>query len=168
MSWAKIDDRLAQNHKVLALREAYGIDAVVGIGWWTIMLSSSTDGLIRRRAAAMLLPEVDPDHVAAMLVEVGLLEIEDGVGWRFHDWEDYRPSNARQVEAGRARAASAVRDKGRFTSQHQQAGTSHTSLPSRPSRPSRSSSSKGSTHSSRGRATDGREDPWKEWENGRP
>jgi hypothetical protein len=110
-----------------------------------------TDGLVPTAMAPMLLTlegigrrtdngtirPVTWQEIVATLVRTGLWEpVEDG--WRIHDFHDYQPTRE-QVEAervvihrakvagGKARAAGAKRDKGRFTKA--KVSTSTTSSP---------------------------------------
>jgi hypothetical protein len=129
MAWVRIDDGLPDHPKFLAL----GRDRWVGIGLFIEMLCYAnrylTDGAVPaaavRRASA---------RVAARLADVGLIETAPD-GWRIHDYHRYQPSredvearrtaeHEAKVAGGRARAASADRQGGRFASAGDQQATS--------------------------------------------
>jgi hypothetical protein len=117
VSWARLDDTFASHPKVRRLLGRYGIDGLVALGWWTLLLSATRDGMIERDVALGMMPTADPDRMAAMLLEVGLLDRVAEGRWAFHDWTEYQ-SEAQQAKAGKARAAGAERGPGgRFLSQ---------------------------------------------------
>lgn len=60
------------------------------------------------------------------LTEVGLIEVTEEGGFILHDWSDYQTTMPDPVAAGKARAASAGRAAGRFTSGRAPADTSGT------------------------------------------
>lgn len=105
MSWAKIDDRANEHHKLL--------DAGPEAAWmWTCGLMYANrqpkrDGRIPEAAILMLYPFKAPKKLASKLVAVGLWERADGA-YVIHNYHKWNPS-PEQVEqaraAGRARAA---------------------------------------------------------------
>lgn len=131
MSWARLDDRFSSHPKVRRLRARYRLDAYLALGWWLLHLSDTIDGRIDRESSLVAYPEIDPDMVAPMLVDVGLLDEIEG-GWLIHDWIDYQSDNTLQRLGGKARAATARRDpKTGQMLKAQPAGQQVTSHPSR-------------------------------------
>jgi hypothetical protein len=120
MSWANLDDRLHAHPKVRRLQripfagaEAFGI--------WAWCLSwcraySPTEGRVTVEDVAIDW-HADPEHMAEVFELLALVKLVDLVegGYVIHDWTDWQlDGNLRQVLAGKARAASAVRVGGRF------------------------------------------------------
>ncbi|WP_326646085.1 hypothetical protein OG884_15650 [Streptosporangium sp. NBC_01755] len=107
MAWARIDDAFDDNAKVLALLEHD--DGVTAVGLWTLCLAWAHRNTRRGGKAPGVIPASLPRRylgpqgkaMAALLVEVGLWDVLDG-GWKFHDFEQYLPSD--ETKAARSAA----------------------------------------------------------------
>ena len=125
MPWVRIDEEFPDHPKVVGA-------GPLGIAMQVAALCYSnrhlTDGFVPRSAARRLIDldglPVTPDDVIGALLTVGMWTRADG-GYRIHDYDKYQFSRdeveaRRQAEhdakaaGGRARAAGAKRDKGRF------------------------------------------------------
>jgi hypothetical protein len=146
--WVRIDEEFPHHPKVAPVGPLGIAMQVAALCYCNRYL---TDGLVPTAMAPMLLTlegigrrtdngtirPVTWQEIVATLVGTGLWEPVEG-GWRIHDFHDYQPTRE-QVEAdrvvihkakvagGKARAAGAKRDKGRFTKA--QVNTSTTSSP---------------------------------------
>jgi len=96
MAWFKVDDNLHSHEKA---RKA----GLAAMGLWAVSGSHSgaylAEGLVPRWYVAGWPSGI---KLAAKLVAAGLW-IEDGDGWRFHQWDERNPSK-QQVEADRMAA----------------------------------------------------------------
>jgi hypothetical protein len=143
--WVRIDEEFPQHPKVVQVGPLGVALQVAGLCYANKHL---TDGFVPHGAVRMLLDfnglgedigekvehwcEVGAFNVAERLVEAGLWDEVEG-GYRIHDYHDYQPTRD-QVEAdqavvhkakvagGKARAAAARRDKGKFVSAGEAAG----------------------------------------------
>ena len=98
MPWARFDDRFPSNRKVRLLSDGAFRLYVSAICW---SAENLTDGVIKT-AELRLVADVRATRTRAKeLVEAGLFEVLEGVGWRIHDYHEYNPT-AEQVKADRA------------------------------------------------------------------
>ncbi|MFJ5638565.1 hypothetical protein [Streptomyces sp. NPDC093223] len=98
MPWARFDDRFPSNRKVRLLSDGAFRLYVSAICW---SAENLTDGVVRT-AELRLVADVRAARTRAKeLVEAGLFEVVEGVGWKIHDYHEYNPS-AEQVKADRA------------------------------------------------------------------
>ncbi|MFD5697493.1 hypothetical protein [Streptomyces lasiicapitis] len=98
MPWARFDDRFPSNRKVRLLSDGAFRLYVSAICW---SAENLTDGVIKT-AELRLVADVRATRTRAKeLVEAGLLEVVEGVGWKIHDYHEYNPT-AEQVRADRA------------------------------------------------------------------
>ncbi len=112
MSWGRLDDKLPQHRKSLALAALPWQRWAYARALWTDALAYCHDNKTRGRVPAVLLPRLTPmpAKVAALaaedLVAVGFWDRADD-GYAFHNWDRYsNPKLAEQrSEAGRKGAA---------------------------------------------------------------
>lgn len=98
MPWARFDDRFPSNRKVRLLSDGAFRLYVSAICW---SAENLTDGVIKT-AELRLVADVRATRARAKeLVEAGLFDVVDGVGWKIHDYHEYNPT-AEQVRADRA------------------------------------------------------------------
>jgi hypothetical protein len=140
MTWAKLDDKFLDHPKLAAV-------GVLGFALQTKAIlycaRHLTDGFLAAESAAALIATVSGPGVAkgargidwpALMVAAGLWDQTEG-GYLVHDYLEYNPTkeeaDARRetnrtvrVAGGRARAASANRSRGRFTSSSTSRNTS--------------------------------------------
>lgn len=111
MGWARLDDKRADNEKLMAAGfEARGLDEAA-ICWCA---GHESDGVIPETAVAMLAVGHGCKgwrKVVARLVGVGRWHAVDG-GWELHDYLDYNPSRA-QVTADRDHKSKVRSEAGR-------------------------------------------------------
>ncbi|MFE7954421.1 hypothetical protein [Streptomyces sp. NPDC057413] len=101
MPWARFDDRFPSNRKVRLLSDGAFRLYVSAICW---SAENLTDGVIKT-AELRLVADVRASRTRAKeLVEAGLFEVVEGVGWKIHDYHEYNPT-AEQVRADRAAKA---------------------------------------------------------------
>jgi hypothetical protein len=130
LSWVRVDDQFPDHPKLMRL----GKDRLAGMGLWVVGLCYCARFLTDGYIPAMALPW-GSRRIATLLVSVGLWDVE-GDGYRIHDYHEYQPTKAAVLEkraellagkvaGGKARAASAGRDGGRFApADHQQTTSS--------------------------------------------
>ncbi|WP_185932509.1 hypothetical protein [Streptomyces sp. WAC 01325] len=98
MPWARLDDRFPSNRKVRLLSDGAFRLYVSAICW---SAENLTDGVVKT-AELRLVADVRAARTRAKeLVEAGLFEVLEGVGWKIHDYHEYNPT-AEQVRADRA------------------------------------------------------------------
>jgi hypothetical protein len=135
--YKRLMDDFSRSPKVQRLLARYGIDGVVAIGYWTLVLCETQTGDVDAETLLARFPTLDPGKLAPMLVEVGLWDELTPSSWAFHDFPDYQPNRVnrfRSERGGKARAATAERVGGRFapkgaTSAHQRSTPALTSAP---------------------------------------
>lgn len=90
MSWARYDDNLPMNKKVMKLR-SHGVNGVAALGAHLLLNTWSrhngTGGTIEAHIPALVIGDNGPE-LAGLLAEVGMLDVVD-VGWMIHDFHDY-------------------------------------------------------------------------------
>lgn len=148
MPWVRIDEEFPHHPKVAPVGPLGIAMQVAALCYCNRYL---TDGFVPAAMAPMLLPLegigrqngagqyelVSWQEIVQGLVRTGLWEPVEG-GWRIHDFHDYQPTredvearrvadHENKVAAGKARAAGAKRDRGRFVTS--QVNTSTTSSP---------------------------------------
>lgn len=113
MPWVRVDDAFAEHPKVI---QAGPLGIALQVAGLCYANRHLTDGFIPRAAAVTLLDfgglalvspvnsigvgsgeDVQPEHVIAALVELGIWETAPG-GYRIHDYEDYQDSKATILE----------------------------------------------------------------------
>lgn len=94
MSWARYDDELAMNRKVVALR-AYGLRGTAALGLHLLANTwcrhNGTKGHVPSHVPSVLAGKEGP-KLAAILVEVGMFDAASG-GWEIHDYAEYHDPN---------------------------------------------------------------------------
>jgi len=145
MTWARLDDQFYNHPKVAKLGDM--LLPAVGLHALALCYCNAylTDGFIPKDQiprltgdVTLLLPGGTPWVLVNDLLDAGLWEKAEG-GYQIHDFLDYNPSRVEvlkerearheiRVAGGRARAASAKREGGRYVSkQHQQPTSRRTS-----------------------------------------
>jgi hypothetical protein len=98
MPWARFDDRFPSNRKVRLLSDGAFRLYVSSICW---SAENLTDGVVKTNELRLVADVKAARTRAKELVEYGLWEELQGVGWLIHDYHEYNPT-AEQVKADRA------------------------------------------------------------------
>lgn len=91
MSWARYDDELCTNRKVIRLR-AHGERGIAALGLHLLANAycrhNGTAGVVEAHVPEVLCGRAGP-KLAALLVEVAMFDVRDDGGWVIHDYADY-------------------------------------------------------------------------------
>lgn len=98
MTWFKVDDSLAFHPKALAA----GNEA---LGLWVRAGSWSSQQLTEGHVPASVVELLGSRELAGRLVDAGLWVVDEGDGWRFHEWDDRNPSRDEALSLREKRAA---------------------------------------------------------------
>lgn len=98
MPWARFDDRFPSNRKIRLLSDGAFRLYVSAICW---SAENLTDGVVKTNELRLVADVKSARTRAKELVEAGLFEVLEGVGWKIHDYHEYNPT-AEQVRADRA------------------------------------------------------------------
>ncbi|MGY0023716.1 hypothetical protein ACVHNB_32700 [Streptomyces sp. YJ-C3] len=98
MPWARFDDRFPSNRKVRLLTDGAFRLYVSAICW---SAENLTDGVVKTHELRLVSDVKSSRTRAKQLVEAGLFEVIEGVGWKIHDYHEYNPT-AEQAKADRA------------------------------------------------------------------
>ncbi|MEU8968093.1 hypothetical protein AB0D11_02260 [Streptomyces monashensis] len=102
MPWARLDDRFPSNRKVRLITDGAFRLYVSAICW---SAENLTDGVVKT-AELRLVADVRAARTRAKeLVEAGLFEELNGVGWKIHDYHDYNPTAEQVREDRKAKTA---------------------------------------------------------------
>lgn len=102
MAWFKVDDGLYSHRKWLSTSKPARALWVTAGSWASDQL---TDGYV----PASVLPILGGNRREATQLVASGLWIEDGDGWRFHDWHERNPARE-QVEERRAKNAERIKE----------------------------------------------------------
>ncbi len=97
MPWVRLDDRFPSHRKVRLLSDPAFRLYVSAVCW---SAENLTDGVIGTKELRLVSDVRSAPKRAQELVDHGLWDVIDGVGWRIHDYLEYNPS-AEKVRADR-------------------------------------------------------------------
>ncbi|MFI1165591.1 hypothetical protein ACH4UM_18745 [Streptomyces sp. NPDC020801] len=102
MPWARFDDRFPSNRKVRLITDGAFRLYVSAICW---SAENLTDGVVKTTELRLVADVRASRTRAKELVEAGLFEVIEGVGWKIHDYHDYNPTAEQVREERRAKTA---------------------------------------------------------------